>query len=104
MDKQNIYPGGYDDTVIETTANYTTMPRSLSWTAKYELNRMLDNAMYDAAQDKLSAQLARKSMENIGVLATTAETLSNMNPDATRCYAAIINVYTKNSLARLKRW
>ena len=60
MNQQNTYPGGYDDTVIETTANYTTMPRSLSWAAKYELNRMLDNAMYDAAQDKLSAQLARK--------------------------------------------
>lgn len=104
MNKQNIYPGGYDDTVIETTTNYTTMPRSLGWAAKYELNRMLDNAMYDAAQDKLSAQLARKSMENIGVLAATAETLSNMNPDAARCYGAIIGIYTKNAIARLERW
>lgn len=104
MNQQNIYPSGYDDAVIETATNYNPIPRSLSWTAKHTANMMLDQAMLDVAQDKLSAQLARKSMENIGVLAATAETLSNMNPDVARCYGTIIAVYTKNALTRLERW
>lgn len=104
MNQQNTYPGGYGNDVIETTASYTPIPRSLSWSAKHTANMMLDQAILDAAQDKLSAQLARKSMENIGVLAATAETLSNMNPDAARCYGAIIGIYTKNAIARLERW
>ncbi len=104
MNQQNIYPSGYDDTVIETAMNYTPIPHSLSWTAKHTANMMLDKAMLDVAQDKLSAQLAKKSMENIGVLAATAETLSNMNPDVLNCYRAIIATYTRNSIARLERW
>jgi len=104
MNQQNIYPGGYDDAVIETAMNYTPIPHSLSWTAKHTANMMLDQAMLDVARDKLSAQLAKKSMENIGVLAATAETLSNMNPDVARCYGAIIGIYAKNVITRLERW
>ena len=34
MSQQNIYPDGYDDTIIETATNYIPMPRNLSWMAK----------------------------------------------------------------------
>lgn len=62
MNHQNIYPDGYDDTVIETATNYTPMPRNLSWMAKHTANMMLDQATLDFAQDKLAAQLARGSI------------------------------------------
>lgn len=104
MNQQNIYPDGYNDTVIETTADYSPMPRSLSWMAKHTANMMVEKAMLDAWQDRLSAQLARSSMQNIGTLAMTADQLSSMNPDMTNCYRAIIASYMKNALTRLERW
>lgn len=48
MNQQNIYPDGYNDTVIETAADYSPMPRSLSWTAKHAANMMVEKAMLDA--------------------------------------------------------
>lgn len=93
MGKKNIYPSDYDDAVIETTANYNPMPCNLSWMTKHAANTMMEQAILDAGQDKLSAQLARGCMENIGSLAMTAEQLSSMNPDVANCYRAIIAMY-----------
>lgn len=104
MNPKNIYSSGYDDTVIETAANYTPMPRNFSWMARYEANTMMEQAMLDSGKDKLAAQLAKGSMENIGTLAMTADRLASMNPDTINCYRAIIATYTKNTLTRLKRW
>lgn len=104
MSQQNIYPDGYDDTVIETATNYTPMPRNLSWMAKHTANMMVDQAVLDAGQDKLAAQLARGSMQNIGSLGMMAEQLANINPDVGGCCRAIMATYLKGSLKRLERW
>ena len=104
MNQQNIHPSNHDGTAIEAATDCTPMPHNLSWTARYTANTMVEQAMLDAGRNKLSAQLAKNSMENIATLAMTAEQLSNMNPDATRCYQAIITMYAKNALTRLERW
>lgn len=104
MNQQNIYPDGYNDAVIETAADYSPMPRSLSWMAKHTADMMAEQAMLDAGRDRLSAQLARSTMQNIGALALTAEQLSDLNPDMANCYRAIIATYVKGSLTRLERW
>ena len=104
MNQQNIYPDGYDDTVIETATNYTPMPRNLSWMAKHTANMMVDQAVLDSGQDKLAAQLARGSMQNIGSLSMTAEQLSCMGPNVNACCQAIMAAYLKGALTRLERW
>lgn len=104
MNQQNIYPDGYNDAAIETAANYTPMPRNFSWMAKHTANMVVEQAMLDSGKDKLAAQLARCSMQNMGSLAMTAEQLSNMNPDVANCYRAIMATYMKGALARLGRW
>lgn len=104
MSQQNIYPDGYDDTVIETATNYIPMPRNLSWMAKHTANMMVDQAVLDAGQDKLAAQLARGSMQNICSLSMTAEQLSCMGPNVNACCQAIMATYLKGALTRLERW
>ena len=104
MNQQNIYPDGYDDTVIETATNYTPMPRNLSWMAKHTANMMVDQAVLDAGQDKLAAQLARGSMQNIGSLGMMAEQLASINPDVGGCCRVIMATYLKGSIKRLERW
>lgn len=101
---RNIYQGGYEDAITEIPTNYTPTPRNLSWMARYEANTMVERAILDSGRDKLSAQLAKGSMENIGMLAMTADQLASMNPDAINCYRAIIAMYTRNALTRLERW
>lgn len=101
---RNIYQGGYEDVATENLTNFTPMPQNCSWMTRLTARMMMEQAMLDFGHDKLSAQLAKGSMENIGMLAMTAEQLSSLNPDAIDCYRAIIAAYTENSLTRLKRW
>ena len=104
MKSETIYPGGYDDIAIETATNPNPMPRHLSLRTKMAANAMLENALLDSGQDKLAAQLARTSMQNIGSLSMTAEQLSCMGPNVNACCQAIIATYLKGSLERLERW
>lgn len=104
MNQQNIYPGGYDDMVIETAANHSPMPRHFSLRAKLTANAMVEQAMLDSGEDKLAAQLARTSMQNIGSLAMTTEQLSCMEPNVNACCQAIMATYLKGALTRLERW
>lgn len=101
---RNIYQGGYENATTEIPTNYTPMPRNFSWMARYEANTMMERAILDSGKDKLSAQLAKGSMENIGMLAMTADQLASMSPDAINCYRTIIATYTKSALTRLERW
>ena len=97
MKSETIYPGGYDDIAIETATNTNPMPRHFSLRAKLTANAMVE-------QDKLAAQLARTSMQNIGSLSMTAEQLSCMGPNVNACCQAIMATYLKGSLERLERW
>ena len=77
--------------------------RALSNTGIEALNEM-QQAVLDAGQDKLAAQLARGSMQNIGSLGMMAEQLANINPDVGGCCRAIMATYLKGSIKRLERW
>ena len=104
MNQQNIYPGGYDDMVIETAANHSPMPQHFSLRSRLAANAMIEQAILDSGQDKLAAQLARTSMQNIGSLAMTTEQLSCMGPNVNACCQAIMATYLKGALTRLERW
>lgn len=104
MNQQNIYSGGYEDIVIETAANHNPMPQHFSLRSRLAANAMVEHAMLDSGQDKLAAQLARTSMQNIGSLSMTAEQLSCMGPNVNACCQAIMATYLKGALTRLERW
>ena len=104
MNQQNIYSGGYEDIVIETAANHNPMPQHFSLRSILAANAMVEHAMLDSGQDKLAAQLARTSMQNIGSLSMTAEQLSCMGPNVNACCQAIMATYLKGALTRLERW
>lgn len=104
MKSETIYPGGYDDIAIETATNTNPMPRHFSLRAKLTANAMVEQGMLDSGQDKLAAQLARTSMQNIGSLSMTAEQLSCMGPNVNACCQAIMATYLKGALTRLERW
>lgn len=104
MDQQNIYSGGYEDIVIETAANHNPMPQHFSLRSRLAANAMFEQAMLDSGEDKLAAQLARTSMQNIGSLSMTAEQLSCMGPNVNACCQAIMATYLKGALTRLERW
>ena len=104
MNQQNIYSGGYEDIVIETAANHNPMPQHFSLRSRLAANAMVEHAMLDSGQDKLAAQLARTSMQNIGSLAMTTEQLSCMGPNVNACCQAIMATYLKGALTRLERW
>ena len=104
MNQQNIYSGGYEDIVIETAANHNPMPQHFSLRSRLAANAMIEQAILDSGQDKLAAQLARTSMQNIGSLAMTTEQLSCMGPNVNACCQAIMATYLKGALTRLERW
>lgn len=104
MNQQNIYSGGYEDIVIETAANHNPMPQHFSPRSRLAANAMFEQAMLDSGEDKLAAQLARTSMQNIGSLSMTAEQLSCMGPNVNACCQAIMATYLKGALTRLERW
>lgn len=104
MNQQNIYSGGYEDIVIETAANHNPMPQHFSLRSRLAANAMFEQAMLDSGEDKLAAQLARTSMQNIGSLSMTAEQLSCMGPNVNACCQAIMATYLKGALTRLERW
>lgn len=104
MNQQNIYSGGYEDIVIETAANHNPMPQRFSLRSRLAANAMFEQAMLDSGEDKLAAQLARTSMQNIGSLSMTAEQLSCMGPNVNACCQAIMATYLKGALTRLERW
>lgn len=65
---------------------------------------MLQNAMMEAGHDRCRAILTQSALENIGALTFSATQLSQIAPQSSQHYTAILEAYAKQAAAQIERW
>lgn len=65
---------------------------------------MLQDAMLEAGNDHCRALLAQTALEHTGALAAMASHLSNIAPQGSQYYQAILAAYAQKATEKVGRW